>query len=694
MKKTNRSLTSFRLFLILSLLWLSSAVSAQNVLPQPSHIALKEGTFAINSTTTVYANLRGEAAHRLFNAAKEAFPKLRKAVEKLPKQNAIRLITTDKPRELEEVADNQALQAYTLTIDRTGITVKSPTETGLFYALQTLIGLQKADGTLPYATASDTPRFKWRGFMLDCSRHYFTPDFIKKQIDMMAHFKLNRLHLHMVDGAAWRIETESYPLLTQKTAFRTSSDWNKWWIGGERTYCEKQAPGAYGGFYTKQELKDIVAYAAQRHIVVLPEIEMPGHSEEVTYAYPQLGCTGIPYTCSDLCVGNDSTFVFFQKVLDEILEVFPSRYIHIGGDEAVQDKWKSCPKCQKCMQTEGLKNTHELQSYMIRRIGNYLLGKGRSFIGWDEIMEGGLAPNAAVMSWRGYEAGLTAARAGHHVVMSPVNYCYLDYYQDNPTTEPQAMGGYVPLDKVYEYDPVPDSIKGTATEKFINGIQGNLWTEFVDNPSHAEYMAYPRLLAIAETGWSRNKTAYADFRRRVIAATAYLTQRGFTPYRIEQAAKPREESVTPLAHQALGAKITYITRPSDKYKGTGDGTLTDGRRGTWSYIDGCWQGFCGEGRMELIVDMGQKTALRNISAEFMQFIEPWIHMPSEINIYVSDDNTNYTLLSHTPIAPSAQKYFIKTYEWTGNASARYIKYIATAANKDYWLFTDEIVVNR
>ena len=423
MKKTNRSLTSFRLFLILSLLWLSSAVSAQNVLPQPSHIALKEGTFAINSTTTVYANLRGEAAHRLFNAAKEAFPKLRKAVEKLPKQNAIRLITTDKPRELEEVADNQALQAYTLTIDRTGITVKSPTETGLFYALQTLIGLQKADGTLPYATASDTPRFKWRGFMLDCSRHYFTPDFIKKQIDMMAHFKLNRLHLHMVDGAAWRIETESYPLLTQKTAFRTSSDWNKWWIGGERTYCEKQAPGAYGGFYTKQELKDIVAYAAQRHIVVLPEIEMPGHSEEVTYAYPQLGCTGIPYTCSDLCVGNDSTFVFFQKVLDEILEVFPSRYIHIGGDEAVQDKWKSCPKCQKCMQTEGLKNTHELQSYMIRRIGNYLLGKGRSFIGWDEIMEGGLAPNAAVMSWRGYEAGLTAAGAGHHVVMSPVNYC-------------------------------------------------------------------------------------------------------------------------------------------------------------------------------------------------------------------------------------------------------------------------------
>lgn len=694
MNQNQHSFASFQLLLIVLLACLTSAASAQNVLPQPGHIALKEGAFAVNSATIVYTNLRGDAARRLFDAAKEAFPQLRKAVTKAPKQNVFRLMATDKPRDIEEVADNQALQAYTLTIDRTGVTVQSPSEAGLFYALQTLIGLQRADGSLPYGMVNDTPRFSWRGFMLDCSRHYFTPDFIKKQIDMMAHFKLNRLHLHMVDGAAWRIETDSYPLLTQKTAFRTSSDWNKWWLGGERTYCEKQAPGAYGGIYTKQELRDIVAYAASRHIIVLPEIEMPGHSEEVTYAYPQLGCTGKPYTCPDLCVGNDSTFVFLTKVLDEMMEVFPSRYIHIGGDEAVQEQWKSCPKCQKRMQTEGLKTTHELQSYMIRRIGNYLLSKGRSFIGWDEIMEGGLAPNAAVMSWRGYEAGLTAARAGHHVVMSPVNYCYLDYYQDNPTTEPQAMGGYVPLEKVYEYDPVPDSIKGTPTEKFINGIQGNLWTEFVDTPSHAEYMTYPRLLAIAETGWSHNKTSYDDFRRRVMAATAYLRGKGCNPYRIEQAAKPRVESVTPLQHGARGAKVLYVTKPADKYKGAGDGTLTDGKRGTWSYTDGCWQGFSSEGRMELIVDMGQTTALRNISAEFMQFLEPWIEMPSEIDIYLSDDNVNYTLLSHKVIEPSPRKYFIQSYEWTGNAAARYIKYIAKVARKDAWVFTDEIVVNR
>ena len=675
-------------------LMLAQPIKAHNVLPQPQSLQTNNEQFVLNSNTVVATNLKGEARTRIADAVKELFPQVKKQGSAGKKRNVINIKVTGTERDVEQIASNKTFQSYQLNVNKDGVFIVSPTEAGAFYALQTLVGLQKAPNTLQGCKVVDEPRFNWRGYMIDCSRHYWTPAFIKKQIDMMAHFKLNRLHLHMVDGAGWRIQVDSYPQLTQKTAYRTSSDWNKWWIGGERTFCESNAPGAYGGFYTKQELRDIVAYAAKKHIVVLPEIEMPGHSEEVTYAYPELGCTGKPYTCADLCVGNEATFTFLTKVLDEILEIFPSHYIHIGGDEAVQEQWKTCPKCQKRMKDEGLKTTHELQSYMISRMGKYLNSKGRAFIGWDEIMEGGLAANASVMSWRGYEAGLRAAKSGHHVVMTPVNYCYLDYYQDNPTTEPQAMGGYVPLNKVYEYDPVPDSIKGTKTEEFIDGIQGNLWTEFVSEPSHLEYMTYPRLLAIAETGWTRNKPSFDNFKNRVIASTHYMKSKNFNPYNVEQADKPRIESVEPIQHEAIGKKVIYVTKPASKYNGVGESTLVDGKRGTWSYTDGCWQGFSSEGRMEVIIDMGKETVIRNISAEFMQFLEPWVHMPSNITIYTSNDNVNYQLLSDEAIAPSNEKYFIKNYEWTGNAKARYIKYVAKVAKQDCWVFTDEIVINK
>ena len=679
---------------ISAMLTFSASVYAQNVLPNPTHFVAQKGKFVPNAQTVIQTNLTGDAQKRILNALHQVLPQVNTLATHSVKKNVITLMADSFVTDIEAVASNTSLQSYSLTISANGITIKGATETAVFYGIQTLSSLIKNNKWFSNCTITDSPRFSWRGYMLDCSRHYFSPSFIKKQIDMLASLKMNRLHLHMVDGAGWRIQIDSYPLLTQKTAYRTNEDWNKWWIEGKRTYCEKDSIGAYGGFYTKQELKDIVAYAEQKHVVILPEIEMPGHSEEVTYAYPELSCTGIPYTCSDLCVGNEATFTFLQKVLDEIIEIFPSYYIHIGGDEAAQDKWKTCPKCLQRMKEHNLKNTHELQSYMITRIGNYLMSKKRAFIGWDEIMEGGLSPNAAVMSWRGYEAGIAAAKAGHHVVMSPVNFCYLDYYQDNPTTEPQAMGGYVPLSKVYEYNPLPDSLKGTKAEQFINGVQGNLWTECVSTPSHAEYMTYPRLMAIAETGWSYHKTSFDMFKKRVIATTQRMQNNNYNPYDVRKADKPRVEFVTPVKHQAVGAKVIYTTMPADKYKGAGDATLTDGKRGSWSYVDGRWQGFCADEKMEVVIDLGKETELKNISAEFMQFLEPWIEVPTEINIYTSNDNKTYQLLWHKDIARSSVKYFIQNYEWVGKASARYIKYHAKTSKPGVWVFTDEIVVNK
>ena len=256
------------------------------------------------------------------------------------------------------------------------------------------------------------------------------------------------------------------------------------------------------------------------------------------------------------------------------------------------------------------------------------------------------------------------------------------------------MGGYVPLSKVYEYNPLPDSLKGTKAEQFINGVQGNLWTEFVSTPSHAEYMTYPRLMAIAETGWSYHKTSFDMFKKRVIATTQRMQNNKYNPYDVRKADKPRVEFVTPVKHQAVGAKVIYTTMPADKYKGAGDATLTDGKRGSWSYVDGRWQGFCADEKMEVVIDLGKDTELKNISAEFMQFLEPWIEVPTEINIYTSNDNKTYQLLWHKDIARSSVKYFIQNYEWVGKASARYIKYHAKTSKPGVWIFTDEIVVNK
>jgi hexosaminidase len=355
-------------------------------------------------------------------------------------------------------------------------------------------------------------------------------NFIKKTIDLMALYKLNTFHWHLTDGAGWRLQIFKYPELTSKAAFRTNNSWKDWAKNG-RKYLSEGAPNAYGGYYTQEEAKAMVAYAAKRGITIIPEIEMPGHSEEVTAVYPNLACSGLPYTQSEFCIGNDSTFIFLQDVLTEVMQVFPSKYIHIGGDEADKKAWKTCPKCQARIKNEHLKDEHELQSYAIRRMEKFLTAHGRKLLGWDEILEGGLAPAATVMSWRGEAGGIAAAKAGHDVIMTPGSHCYFDAYQADPSTQPDAIGGFLPLSKVYSYEPIPAEL--TAAEaKYVLGAQANVWTEYMPTMEHVEYMVFPRLLALSEVLWSGKEAKnWDDFQQRLQQQYTLLQRKGVNYYR-------------------------------------------------------------------------------------------------------------------------------------------------------------------
>ncbi|MRR38363.1 beta-N-acetylhexosaminidase, partial [bacterium] len=387
-----------------------------------------------------------------------------------------------------------------------------------FYAVQTLLQLlppavfrpSEAAGVrwvVPAVRIEDHPRYPWRGMMLDVARHFFPKEFVKEFIDYLALHKMNTFHWHLTDDQGWRLESKRYPTLTTVSAWRADREDLHW------NARPQQRPGeiaTYGGFYTQADVKEVVEYAAERFITVVPEIEMPAHAMAVLAAFPELSCTGGPFTVptgsvwpiTDIyCAGNDSTFRFLENLLDEVITLFPATYIHVGGDEANKKEWKRCAKCQARIASEKLKNEEELQSYFIRRIERHLSGRGKRLIGWDEILEGGLPPGATVMSWRGVDGGIEAARSGHDVVMSPTSHCYIDYYQGDWRLEPIAIGGFVPLTTVYAYEPTPEALT-PAEAKHVLGAQGNLWTEFVGTPEKAQYMAFPRIAAMAEVTWS------------------------------------------------------------------------------------------------------------------------------------------------------------------------------------------------
>ena len=586
-----------------------------------------------------------------------------------------------------------APESYRLEVRKDGVRITSADDAGAFYAQQTLAQMISEDNgvkEVQCCVVNDCPRFTYRGLHFDVSRHFRSLDFLKKQIDAMALYKMNRMHIHLTDAAGWRMEIEAYPKLTSFAAWRPQQKWKDWWYG-DRLYVEEGTEGAYGGYYTKDQMRELVEYARQRHIEVIPEIEMPGHSEEVLAAYPELSCKGTAYSQGEFCVGNEETFRFLETVLEEVMEVFPSEMIHIGGDEANKAHWKECPKCQQRMQAEGLADVDELQSYLKKRIARFVESKGRRIVGWDEILDGGLAQGATVMSWRGEEGGIEAMRMGHDVIMTPGRYCYLDHTQDAPFKEPESIGGYLPLDSVYVYDPASKTMDLPGR---LLGIQGNLWSEYVVTDSHAEYMYWPRALAIAETGWCQpHRKDLGDFRRRASGAVGRLKGMGYEPFDLAEEYGERKLAQTGLDHKAKGCKVLY-NKPIQKwYPAAGETTFTDGIIGGWTYSDQRWQGFLSD--IDVTIDLGSVQTVSYVGGTFMQLKEPGVFMPQKVDIYVSEDGESFEHVAEVwnDVSVNIPDLLFRSFDTICDVRARYVRYHAKRSTMRGFLFLDEIVVN-
>ena len=495
-----------------------------NLVPIPAKIKINPGQFVIRSNTSIVLS----ADNQEMQNAVAVFNNL------LNRAAGYKLLVTVSQESSNAIVCriNPAIsndEGYTLSVQKDLIVLEAKTSKGIFYGMQTLRQLLPFQIERPYLSnivwrvpcveIEDAPRFAYRGLMLDVCRHFMPKEFVFKFIDMLAYHKMNTFHWHLTDDQGWRIEIKQYPKLTQIGAFRNRT------LEGHYTSPEKRKwdNTRYGGFYTQDEIKEVVAYAQKRFVTVIPEIEMPGHAVAALASYPELSCTGGPFEVeglwgifNDIYCPKEETFTFLENVLSEVIDLFPSQYIHIGGDEAPKLRWQNCAHCQDLIKKEGLKDEHELQSYFVKRIEKFVESKGKRIIGWDEILEGGLAPNATVMSWRGEDGGIEAAKQNHDVIMSPTTYVYLDYYQADPKTQPLSIGGFVPLWKTYSYNPVPVSLT-PAEAKHILGVQGNIWTEYIQTSDHAEYMAFPRGAAIAEIGWSpQSLRNYPDFKQRMI----------------------------------------------------------------------------------------------------------------------------------------------------------------------------------
>lgn len=721
------------------------------LIPEPAEIVFGEGGFVLNAATLVEVSQNMEVSRNVDFLCSWIERITQYELKRVEGACAIRLC-------IDTAFNSGGREGYRLSISPEVVTILASDAAGLFYGVQTFGQLlddsqfydsDKRQWILPVLVIEDQPAFPYRGMHLDVSRHFFPKEFVMKCLDLMAGYKLNHLHWHLTDAAGWRIEIKKYPELTQRGAWRTEENYMEWWEG-DRHYTIQDSAGAYGGYYTQEDIRQVVEYAAQRHITVIPEIEMPGHSEEVVSIYPQLGCYGQPYRNGELCIGNEQTFQFIEDVLTEVMELFPTEYIHIGGDEASAAAWKKCPKCQKRMQQEHLKSERELQSYLIRRVEQFLNTRGRKLIGWDEILEGGLAPAATVMSWRGETGGIKAARMGHDVIMTPGGYCYFDSYQADPRTQPAAIGGFLPYLKVYSYYPVPEELTPDEA-KHILGAQANLWTEYITTTTHAEYMIFPRLLALAEVVWTpREKKDPGDFKRRIAYQIDLLKQKGVNvfslsdrldlltevdtvekrmkigfdsekyqptihyilndgkeqiyqgPFYITDSArikaylveggKPGTDVLETRAdyHRAIGKAVTCKYRYSDSYPAAGPGTLTDGLRGGLTYGDGRWQGFLSS--VDVVVDMDSVCNLSYVSARFMQLTGPGVYMPRYVTVSVSEDGNTFVEVARieNDVPADRKELVIKDFTARFAARGRYVRFYAQ--RQKGFQFADEIVI--
>ena len=496
------------------------------IIPAPAQITPLAGRFQLGPSTTIHL-----ADAKLETVATREFQRLRAST-------GLELaVVSNEPADI--VVSSDALippEGYRLAVGPDAVQIQAADAAGLFYAFQSTRQLLPpeveyervlpgVEWSLPAVEILDCPRFPYRGMQLDVSRHFFEVEFVKRFIDLMSRYKFNRFHWHLTDDHGWRIEIGGYPRLTEVGAWRSET-----MLGNDlKTHVGDGIP--HGGFYTQDDIREVLDYAAERFVTVIPEIEMPGHSTAALVSYPEFGCHPGPYDVptswgikADIYSPSDATFSFLEDVLTEVMQLFPSELIHIGADEVPKDQWKESSLAQSVMAREGLADENELQSWFVRRIEAFLNASGRRLIGWDEILEGGLAPNATVMSWRDMTGGVQAARQGHDVIMTPKDYVYFDYYQGDPATEPLAgrFGHTIPLDTVYAFEPVPDELTERES-RHILGAQGNVWTEFVRTPEHVEYMAYPRALALSEVVWSpKARRNLNGFHRRLNANIEHL----------------------------------------------------------------------------------------------------------------------------------------------------------------------------
>lgn len=621
----------------------------------------------------------------------------------------------------EFILDNSlAPEAYTLDITGRKATVKASSESGFRYAIQTvkqmlpaeIFGKKAApdkDWSLRCASIEDSPRFPYRGLHMDVARHFFSTDEVKKILDVMETYKMNRLHWHLTDDQGWRIEIKKYPKLTEVGSVRKGTMVLKHWDELDNI--------PHGGYYTQEEIRDVVRYAESKGITIVPEIDLPGHMVAALATYPELGCTGGPYEvrCTwgvadeVLCIGNEKTFEFLEGILDEVMELFPSEYIHIGGDECPKVSWEKCPKCQAKIKELGLKDDgefkaeHYLQSYVTKRIEEYLNSKGRKIIGWDEILEGELSPNATVMSWRGSEGGIKASKMGHDVIMTPNSHFYLDYYQALDTdSEPFGIGGYNPIEKVYSYEPFTDDMDAEARSHII-GIQANLWTEYIATDEHLEYMYFPRAAAVSEVQWTmpENKNwdrflaglshvvAIYDVMGVNYAKTAFeilsevnvnpkkncvevtLATQGNAPIRytldgsqpdgnsllythpieirsgctlkataIRDGMQTKTTTLVFDENKALGRPISLNSEPLPKYKYGAPYSLVDGLRGTFSYSTGAWAGWLGN-PVDVTVEMDGRTPYSSVVLSTLVQKGEDIFNPLDLTVLTSEDNVTF-----------------------------------------------------
>ncbi|MGI6718483.1 MAG: family 20 glycosylhydrolase [Bacteroidales bacterium] len=699
-----------------------------HIIPEPNSIVMKNGVFEFNNATKiVFVNFNDEEAKKNIEYYKEYFEKLTGRKNNFiensdPKSKSVNFILSN-----EESLLNNNQESYIIDVFANQIDIISNTLAGLFYGFQSFCQLVSFDKDnkpvyIPCLTIEDEPAFKWRGTHLDVCRHFFDIDFLKKYIDILSINKINKFHWHLTDDHGWRIEIDKYPKLTEIGAWRVDRS-NVPWLEGEP--AKPGEPTNYGGYYTKEQIKDLIEYAAVRNIEIIPEIELPGHSSAILVAYPEYACDDYKYEIpigpywppkAILCGGNDDVMTFLFDVLDEVMDLFPSNYIHIGGDEAYKQNWEVCEKCQNRIKELGLKDEKALQGWMVNEVEKHVIEKGKRIIGWDEILDGNVSKTAIVMSWRGIDGGITAAKQGNEVIMAPNNFCYFDYYQADPCCQPTSIGGFVPLKKVYEFNPIPQSLSDEEA-KLILGGQCNLWTEFIFTPDHVEYMLLPRLGALSESVWTKQENkSWEKFKNKVVEYKKLLDHWGynycegsFKP--IITTHKKGEKLYCELESEVQNAVIYYTldkttpdnnsilytepieitepttvtaityyngeakeipvaqtiykpqlninnidlnVKPSEKYAGNGLVTLFDGIEGdNLNFNDNRWLGF--QEKQVIINIKDRDFDISNIQVNMLINQPVWIFLPQQIIVSTSNDNKEWKVAKEVDINASEKR---------------------------------------